>query len=334
MSIKSNWYYLIIPLTGLLIAGIFILSAYEPNQNFIKTAVFFGTLTTSLIWIGCILIVMYLWKHFPWETNPYKHLAIEFVLITTYTLLVIYLLYWLSLEGFYHYEHENTGREIFMTLLITYLITAIHESVFFYKQWKLNFSKSARLERDNIAARYEALRNQVNPHFLFNSLNSLSSISGDNREAVEYIRNLSEMLRYMLNSNEKELVLLRDEIEVLENYIRLQKMRFGAKLQIEPNIPETHYHFALPPLSLQMLVENAIKHNIVTSEQPLKINLWIENETLFVANNLQLKKVTDSTGKGLKNIRGRYTLFTTRQLIIEKTTDSFKVGLPLLKVSL
>ena len=158
--------------------------------------------------------------------------------------------------------------EIFTTILITFFITSIHESIFFYQQWKYNFSKSVRLEKDNIEARYEALRAQINPHFLFNSLNSLTTMVEDNKPVVEYIQNLSDLLRYMLKSGEKELVLLRDEITILNSYISLQQMRFPETLKIKVDVAESFYHFAVPPLVLQMLVENCLKHNIISKDKP------------------------------------------------------------------
>jgi two-component system, LytTR family, sensor kinase len=201
-------------------------------------------------------------------------------------------------------------------------------------QWKYHFSKSARLERANIAARYETLKTQINPHFLFNSLNSLTSLVDGNPAAVGYISNLSDLLRYMLKSNEKELVLLREEIGVLNNYVSLQQMRYKENLNITIDLPESYYHYALPPLSLQMLVENAIKHNIITRDKPLTIKIWAEKGLLVVENNLQRRETTENTNRGLKNIRERFAHFTTRGITIDESNGFFRVTLPLLQVEL
>jgi two-component system, LytTR family, sensor kinase len=324
----------LIPLVGMLIFSMFLLSYGFRDIDLAVKQVILSILNTATIWLGCMVIVQFLWWRYPWEQNPVKHLIIEIVAILVYTLSVSGLLYLLATR-FWNMEVVNEpGPSILITLLITFLITAIHEGVFFYNQWKFNFSKSVRLERDNIEARYEALRSQVNPHFLFNSLNSLVSLVEDNKEAVGYIRNLSELLRYMLRSNEKELVLLRDEIAVLNNYLTLQKMRFGENLLIDNHVTESCFHYAVPPLALQMLVENAIKHNVITKEKPLKISLWVEKDILFVENTLQIKEVMGSTKQGLKNINGRYRLFTSRTVKIDETNGCFKAGLPLLQVEL
>jgi LytS/YehU family sensor histidine kinase len=277
---------------------------------------------------------MYLWRKFPWEEAPFRHLIIEIVFILVYTISFSSLLYFLEKRFWNVNETENLGMEVFTTILITLLITSIHESVFFYQQWKYNFSKSVRLEKDNIEARYEALRAQINPHFLFNSLNSLTTLVENNKLAVDYIQNLSDLLRYMLKSGEKELVLLRDEIAIMNTYISLQQKRFPETLVIKVDVPESYYHYAVPPLVLQMLVENCLKHNIISRENPLSVEIVAEKNIITVANNLQIKPGVDSTGQGLKNIAGRYRFFTSRKIEIVKTHDSFKVVIPLLEVEL
>jgi len=326
---------LMIPLIGLLILSIFVLSYGLNEVDLLWKQIIFSILNTTFIWLGCIVIVQFLWKKYPWEQHPVIHLVLEVLLITVYTLLVSGLNYVFST----HFLHEqiageDIGISIAITLLITYLITAMHEGVYFYQQWKFNFSKSVRLERDNMEARFEALRAQINPHFLFNSLNGLVNLVEDNQQAVGYIRNLSDLLRYMLKSNEKELVLLRDEMAVLRNYVKLQQLRFRDKLRVDIEIDAAHFHYALPPLSLQMLVENAIKHNVITESKPLLIEIETEKDTIFVKNNLQKKEVTGTTGQGLNNIKGRYRLFTAKPVRVEESDGFFKVTLPLLEVEL
>lgn len=323
-----------IPLVAMLIFSMFLLSFGVNESDVVIRQIILSLLNTATIWLGCMVIVQYLWKKYPWEQFPVKHLLLEIAAILIYTMTVSWIIYLVSIHLWNMPIVEDTAQAILMTLLITFLITAIHEGAFFYQQWKYNFSKSVRLERDNIEARYEALRSQVNPHFLFNSLNSLVSLVEDNKAAVEYIRNLSELLRYMLKSSEKELVLLREELAVLKNYMSLQLMRFRENLQINLEIGEGSYHYALPPLALQMLVENAIKHNVITREKPLRIDIGVEKDFIVVKNNLQKKDIISSTQQGLKNIKGRYRLFTTRSVNIDESNGTFKVSLPLLQVEL
>jgi sensor histidine kinase YesM len=330
----NRYLVFLIPLVAIIIVGIFLISYGITDTGTSLQYIFHGIVMTAGIWLGCMTIVMYLWKKFPWEQSPFIHLVLEILLILTYTVAFSSALYLFELKFGGIHKLENIGMEVFTTLLITFFITSIHESIFFYQQWKYNFSKSVRLERDNIEARYEALRAQINPHFLFNSLNSLTTMAEDNKPVVEYIRNLSELLRYMLKSGEKELVLLRDEISILNSYISLQQMRFPGTLHIKVDVGERYYHYAVPPLVLQMLVENCLKHNIISRENPLNIEISALKESITVTNNLQKKNGVDSTGQGLKNIIGRYHFFTARKVEIIETDDSFKVIIPLLQVEL
>ena len=331
-SVKISPYLVI--LVGILITGIFCLSngIDSPGRGLVSLG--HGLIMTAGIWIGCMAIVQYLWHKFPWEFYPVKHLIWEIVLITAWTILYSFTLYTIERWTSVFERVENLFMEAFVTLLITYLITAIHELVFFYKQWKHNFSKSVRLEKDNIQAKYETLKTQINPHFLFNSLNSLTNLVDENEAAVKYISDLSDFFRYMLGSRDKELVLVREEVNLLEKYIHLQESRFKTNLNIHVDVPESFYHYAMPPLVLQMLVENSIKHNIISQDKPLKIYVRAEKETLLVENNLQKKSGVSSTGQGLRNITERYRLFTTREVEITKTSAIFKVAIPLLTIEL
>ncbi len=338
MSINNNYFnkylFVLIPLVGVITVGIYLISNGVTDPGNSLQYLIHGLVITAGIWLGCMSIVIFLWKRFPWEKAPLRHLILEIVLILVYTVAFGGLLYYLEKRFWKIHDVENLGMEIFTTILITYLITAIHESVFFYQQWKYNFSRSVRLEKDNIEARYQTLRAQINPHFLFNSLNSLTTMAEGNKPVVEYVQNLSELLRYMLKSGEKELVLLRDELSIMNSYIRLQQLRFPSTLNIKVDVPENYYHYALPPLVLQMLVENAIKHNIISKEKPLKIEITASGDSISVINNLQKKSGVDSTGQGLVNITGRYRFFTTRKVEINETNESFSVIIPLLQVEL
>lgn len=338
IKMKINYFnkslFIIIPLVAILIVGVYLISYRITDTGRSLQIMIHSIVITAGLWLGCMTIVMYLWNKFPWEQSPLWHLILEILFILFYTLAFSSLVYIIERKLWNIPKLENIGLEVFTTLLITFLITSIHESLFFYRQWKFNFSKSLRLEKDNIQARYEALRAQINPHFLFNSLNSLTSMVEDNKPVVEYIQNLSELLRYMLKNGEKEVVLLRDEIAIMNSYISLQQMRFPGILDITVDVPENYYHYAVPPLVLQMLVENCIKHNIISKENPLRVEIIAEKESIIVINTLQKKKGVDSTGQGLNNITGRYRFFTSKKVEIIETNDKFKVTIPLLLVEL
>jgi len=331
--IYSKWYYLI-----LLIATASLLIGYMftpvMNLDYTFANVFLRSIfSTAIIWGGCVTIVTYSWRKYPWESMPTKHIIIEVLLIMS--LLTIYIV---SGAFYISYKNENSiiialqshTVELIFTVLITFLITTIHEAVFFYQQWKLNFSRSISLEKDNLEARYNALKAQVNPHFLFNSLNSLMSLLDNNPKAEKYVQDLSEYLRYVLLSNSKEEVTLHEELENLEKFFHLQKLRFDENLTVEINIQPTSLAQYIPPLALQMLVDNCIKHNIITLKHPLKIEIFQHDNKITVRNNKQLKKTEESTGQGLKNIEGRYRFIGGESIKIESDDNYFSVTIPLI----
>jgi len=329
-SIKSILTVVIIVLvTG---SGLFLLGKYL-EISFLKS-VGHTVIISGGLWMICRGYVQFLWRHYPWEQFPAKHILLEVVGIFALTMVFGFTLYTIELRLNLMSPPEILWLEILVTLLITYLITGIYEMVYFYKQWILNFSKSLRLEKDSIEAKYEILKTQINPHFLFNSLNSLTSIVDDNPRAVNYIQDLSEFLRYILGSRDKDLVYLRDELKVLNHYYELQKSRFQDNLLLSLNIPEKYHLYTLPPLVLQMLVENCIKHNIISSEKPLKISISVSNDSIVVKNNLQRKAEVASTGQGLRNISERYRYFTCREGSIKETKNEYIVSMPLLIVEL
>ena len=330
----AKTYIWLILLVSALISGIMLLAYGPGGSTGIMGRLGMGTIMTAGIWLGCALIVTYLWNRFPWEEKPLLHLVIEILSIIAYTTLYSFLVYTVSVRLALVPPAGDLFMEAVFTVILTLLITAIHESAFFYRQWKYNFSRSLRLERDNLEAKYESLRTQINPHFLFNSLNSLTGMVDDNPEAVGYIANLSDFFRYMLSSGDKELVTVGAEIDLLEKYIALQQSRFRSNLEVLLVVPENCYGFAVPPLVLQMLVENAIKHNIISREKPLKIRVFTEGSSLCVENNLQKKTEVASTGQGIRNIRERYSFFTGEEVTVTEDSDTFRITIPMLKAEL
>jgi LytS/YehU family sensor histidine kinase len=335
VEFNTNALLWIIPLVGLILTTLFMIGHGSDVNQSTLFQIGHGVILTAGLWLGCLFIVSYLWKKYPWEKYPVKHLIIEVILILAYTIAFGFLLYELEKRYIsFVVESENIYISMLLTIFVTFLITSINEAVFFYKQWKLNFSRSVRHERNSIEARYETLKMQVNPHFLFNSLNSLTNIVEDNNVAVDYIQDLSEFLRYGLKSRDRELVLVRDEAEMLQKYLNLQKSRFKNNLHINNLIDKSTYHYSVPPMVIQMLVENCIKHNIISKENPLKISLLHEDEYIIIENNFQPKQVSHSTGQGLKNISERYKYFTTKEVVVKQTNGSFTVKIPLLLVEL
>jgi len=218
----------------------------------------------------------------------------------------------------------------------TFLILAIYESVWYYSQLKKSIQEQECVKVAHIHSQLEGLRNQVNPHFLFNSLNTLNHIVEyeDKAVAKNFIGQLSKVYRYILDSREESTIILEEELDFVKAYVAIQKERFLDNLKVNIDIPQKYFHKKIIPLSLQLLIENAIKHNIISTKKPLTISITINEEQnlIKVTNTLQKKsKVISSTKVGLENITKRYKLLTEKELVnIEEFEDTFQVSLPLL----
>ena len=189
------------------------------------------------------------------------------------------------------------------------------------------------LKRENLNASYESLKQQVNPHFLFNCLNTLAFLTKQNPDqAIDFITELSSVYRYMLVHQDKKNVTLRDEIEFLKSYLYLLKIRFGEAIITEITLPEELLNYSMPSNTLQLLIENAVKHNALSIQKPLSISIYAENNYLTVQNNLRSKKeqLSSSHLVGLNNISNRYLLLKGKDIIIKKTEEKFIVLLPIM----
>ena len=237
--------------------------------------------------------------------------------------------------GFGHEEDVTDFQMNVASFTIIALVVAIYESVFFYAQWKKALLEAEQLKRDNIESQLEGLKSQVNPHFLFNSLNTLTYVIPEDPErAVLFVRQLSKVYRYILEIREKQLIPLSEELTFMKSYVFLVQERFGDNLCIRKGIPDEHLQDLIVPLSLQILLENCVKHNIISKQRPLEIDVFVENQCLIVRNTLQLKQQEQiSTQVGLQNIRNRYAFFTEEKVHIQEENGYFQVSLPLIKSS-
>ncbi|MBK7173349.1 MAG: histidine kinase [Bacteroidales bacterium] len=289
-------------------------------------------LRTIALWHGSMLIINYWTTRYSIFEQPIRLLAAQFLTLALFVYLVA--------EGEIMSMKWFTGIElpfatkmelIITTQLITFLISSIYASVGFFMQWKQNLIRAQSLEKATIEAQYESLKNQVNPHFLFNSLNTLLSIVEGNANAERYIENLSEFMRYILKNRERQGVSLKEELEVAAQYSFLQQSRFPRRLMISFEVSEVYHEKMIPPLTLQMLIENAIKHNEISNENTLNIKVFVDGLNNLVVENTLKRKIDSepSTGIGLKNIRDRYLILLGKQIIIQEDQNKFSVLLPL-----
>jgi len=223
----------------------------------------------------------------------------------------------------------SIGIQIFYYCV--YVIT--YEGIYSLQKWKQTNLEKEALRKTNLQSQLNSLKSQINPHFLFNSLNSLSALITENPAQAElFVDEISSVYRYLLRNNEDKLTPLSEEMNFIESYVHLLRTRYGSGLRVQTNVDRLHEDYLLPPLTLQILVENAVKHNMILAESPLQIDIYIENEELIVQNNLQRKTTKiDSNQIGLANILAKYTLLGNYQVLVQDDEDYFTVRLPLLR---
>lgn len=309
-------------------------------ENFAITFLI-SAMYSFIIGVGNGVINEFLNKKFPWSEETKKRAVLSIISIVIANFVLLYLCNYINFviiqkvattEQFFGGDYNF--RNWFM-INITLLISAfLHAKSFMSELSKT--SKKEVVEQKLIAksanAQFESLKNQLDPHFLFNSLNVLSSLIDENpNQAQKFTASMSKIYRYVLEQKDKELVTVEEEIEFAKTYCELLKTRFEDSVDFEFNVEKEDLRKFVVPLSLQLLLENCIKHNFATSSKPLLIKVFSENKTLCIENNLQARElIKESAGIGLANIVQRYALLTKENVFIEKSEDYFKVKLPIL----
>jgi len=326
-----------IPLLSFIIPIVFMNCSFSrpPYLTWTKYLTTMGI--TLVIWIGNRYIMIYSRKRYSSFAEVRRRIISQSVLMFVFTVTFNTIL------GRFTKEIFNTGAsgisdiDIFIhsnsaAIFCTIMIIAIYESIYFMHELRHSVEETEKLKRENLAAQLNALRTQVNPHFLFNNLNTLCSLIPENPgHAVDFVQQLSKVYRHILEVKDEKTISLKDELDVLNAYTFLLQTRFDKNLRVNITIPPEKLQKRIVPLSLQILMENAIKHNIVSSDKPLFIEVFAENGSLVVSNNLQMKnQVNESTGIGLDNIRNRYKLLSEIPVKVTSNDSNFTVSIPLI----
>lgn len=292
---------------------------------------------TAVYWNGACFIIFYFRRKIP-EMNRTKSRLLYSALFITI---------WMSVGGLplkilfgisnFHEVLQPSEHTQFLPFNFTaaIIITLTYEAVYFFEKWKLAFRQNEELKNQQIRTQFEVLQNQMSPHFLFNSLNALTTLIAENQDtAIEFTQKLSEVYRYILQTKDKELVKLAEEVEFSKAYLFLLQMRYPENLEMEFSIDDQYMNQFIAPLTIQMLIENAIKHNVISKNNPLKVEIYVDNGlSVVVKNNLQIKKTLEkSTKTGLANIKKRYQFLGNREIDIITTAQNFMVAVPLIKV--
>jgi hypothetical protein len=266
-----------------------------------------------------------------------KRIIIGFIFSFILSLFVIFLLRVFedvvvenqSLSKFFK---EEKASNYVVSSIFTFVVLLIVHFVYLYKWYQENRVKEQKIIAGTASAKFESLKNQIDPHFLFNSLNVLSSLIEENPDnAQRFTTSLSKIYRYVLEQKDKELVSVAEELAFAKTYMNLLKMRFENSLFYEIRETDSNPEAKVVPLSLQLLLENTVKHNVVSEQKPLHITITVKDNYLIIQNNFQKKEVLqDRKGVGLQNIISRYGILTKRKVLIQENQDFFAVHLPIL----
>lgn len=331
---------ILVPVASLIIPFVFFGMRIDKEPYFTWKVYLSVLIMTGVIWTGNRYIMIWARTRYPDFEQVRRRLYVQSGVMLVYTLVVNntlgYLLDICGLKERHHHPNYDWYSVITTSnvaaLFCTLTVVAIYESIYFMSELRKSVEEKEKLKRENLHASLNALKTQVNPHFLFNNLNTLSSVIPENpQQAVDFVQQLSKVYRHILEVRDEQSILLKEELDVLKAYAFLLQTRFGDNLDVSIDVPEEKLRRKIVPLSLQILMENAIKHNIVSSDKPLRIDVYTENGRLIVSNNLQKKnQVNESTGIGLDNIRNRYKLLGDGKVEVTENDSNFTVSIPLI----
>lgn len=297
-------------------------------------------LITGFTWEGNRMLEPFIQQRVQPQKNKWRYLGIFFIAGNIVgSLAAIAIVYFIGnvLHGYTWQQNLNPLKlNIIYVSLVNLFFHLVNAIFFFFREYRNQWMEAEELRRSSTQAELEMVKSQINPHFLFNNLNVLSGmVIKDNPEANKFIEEFSKVYRYILSNQQKELVELRSELDFIQPYIFLLKKRFDKGLVIDINVADRYKNLYVVPAALQMLIENAIKHNVVSQHRPLHIDIQSNgNETLVVKNNLQPRTVNEPSSRiGLQNIRRRYEIVSGREVEIKKSTTDFEVALPLLNLN-
>lgn len=334
------WFRLIIFLfLGIFFSFLFdvIFSIIYRNQTIAESigAYAIGTTATWFVIESVYQINKRFLSSISWENNYLKRFIFQVLIDTLFasgTIILIRIVFGILFIDNVFFRLLDELIYLIFSFIIVVFITIIDFGSFLFEKWKLSLIELEKYEKDRAEFQFEMLQTQINPHFLFNSLNTLSSLIYENKDqAASFTRELADVYRYVLESRKNELVKLAEEMEFLNSFLYLYRLRFDKKLEIEVDIHKNLYRLEIPPLSLQMLIENAVKHNIVSQKKPLKIILKNIDNYISVKNNIQLKLTeTYSSKVGLTNIKNRFKYLTDKEVILIENEEYFEVRIPLI----
>ena len=303
----------------------------------LKLSYAYTILLSFVIWQGNRYLLFSLRSYFDWFNRPIRKIVALVFAVTFFTIPIsaLMLIGWYQIfrKGQVNWDVLTTATLIIMICVL--FITHVYETVFLVKESESEMVRTEQLERAKAEAELQALKNQIDPHFMFNSLNTISHLIDENpAKAREFNEHLADVYRYILQNKSRNLVMVQEEIIFLQDYFALQEIRYGQAVLLQIDVPEEMFsQYMMPPISLQILAENAFKHNEFNMQNPLAIKVVYRDERIIVENRV-VRKVAGrhSSNVGLSNLQERYRLTTEKSIMITETEKIFSVSLPLLKI--
>jgi len=333
----SIWMFLLgNAVLSLIILFVFFNKAYFNPERFF-TGFIWSYAICATQWAGPVFINIFLDKHIQWLDRPITRTFTEIISLLAWSvgsfITVQLIMYYLVLHQPPLLAWQSISHSIIYTLLISLFISLAFSVVGFFRAWRHSVLSEAELKSEMMTYKYNSLRNQINPHFLFNSFNVLSELVYDDQaQAVKFIREMSDLFRYVLDSRDKELVSLREEVDFMNSYTYLLKTRFGDKLNLINEIDPANDAYIVP-MTLQLLVENAVKHNEISEKFPLNVMIRQNGDFIEVENVRKPKQVGEESKKtGLRNISQQYGFFTDRGIEVKSSETVFLVRIPLIQM--
>ncbi len=295
---------------------------------------FFGFVLTVTLWKGTSCVGGIVERKFPWERNPSLTLTIQVLAAVTYAALAILIINVAFFEFFFKASIKENFNQVLVQMIVELGIAMLITTLFYVKSFFISWRKAAvseeRYKKEALQLQYETLKSYVNPHFLFNSLSVLSSlVEKDIHKSQLFIRQLSDIYRYVLEQKGKELVSLETELDFARSFINLHKIRHGENLNVDLEVDDKSGYIV--PLSMQILLENAFKHNVISEEEPLQVKIWRDHDYIIVQNQIRKRKTIEAgSGTGLETIVNQYKFVSSRTLLICTDDGYFTVHVPIL----
>jgi sensor histidine kinase YesM len=308
---------------------------YYAFGDFILEFMFAVAYATALFETG-IQLTSLLNKWFPWDGRIKSRFAIQFSLHVIIVYLVLSLFFKIQFPHYFGYDELMFRQTVIVGVIFSLLITAVFAAEYFFYRWNDARIKSLEMEQLTTQAQLDSLKLQLDPHFLFNNLSIVTALIEDQPStAVSYVAKLSSIYRYMLTNRIQNLIPLTEELEFIKAYLFLYQIRYGNGINVRIDEVGAAKVCCLPPLTLQLLIENAIKHNVFSTELPLNIHIYFSEDEFLVVENNKMPKLAQEPGTnmGLKNIKERYRLMNAPAPVITNGDLFFRVEIPLINLN-